>query len=135
MTNKADFSKQKDYSTAVLERKKAPNRLVVEEAVNDDNSVVTLHPATMEKLGIFRGDTILIKVIVSHNILQVLFLWIIVLFKLCTILLCIIEFDLGCRFLKIYYGPYIWLVQSNYLIYLFFSLFCLRKKKSKKKVL
>jgi len=52
----------KDYSTAILERKKSPNRLVVDEAVNDDNSVVALHPKTMEKLQLFRGDTVLLKV-------------------------------------------------------------------------
>ncbi|KAL0369625.1 UNVERIFIED_CONTAM: Cell division cycle protein 48 [Sesamum angustifolium] len=55
-------SGKKDFSTAILERKKAANRLIVDEAVNDDNSVVSLHPATMEKLQLFRGDTILIKV-------------------------------------------------------------------------
>eukprot|EP01103_Thecamoeba_quadrilineata_P017635 TRINITY_DN6341_c0_g1_i1.p1 TRINITY_DN6341_c0_g1~~TRINITY_DN6341_c0_g1_i1.p1 ORF type:complete len:800 (+),score=166.08 TRINITY_DN6341_c0_g1_i1:121-2520(+) len=54
-------TEKKDYSTAILERKKAPNRLVVEEANNDDNSVVTLSPATMETLQLFRGDTVLIK--------------------------------------------------------------------------
>lgn len=53
---------KKDYSTSILERKKSPNRLVVDEAINDDNSVVTLHPETMEKLHFFRGDTVLIKV-------------------------------------------------------------------------
>jgi len=52
---------KKDFSTAILERKKAPNRLFVDEATNDDNSVVSLHPATMEKLQLFRGDTVLIK--------------------------------------------------------------------------
>ena len=55
---------KKDFSTAILERKKAPNRLVVDEAVNDDNSVVSMHPDTMEKLQLFRGDTILLKVTV-----------------------------------------------------------------------
>ncbi|KAK7281937.1 hypothetical protein RIF29_10331 [Crotalaria pallida] len=54
-------SNKKDYSTAILESKKSPNRLIVDEAINDDNSVVTLHPATMEKLQFFRGDTVLIK--------------------------------------------------------------------------
>jgi len=54
---------KRDFSTAILERKKALNRLVVDEAVNDDNSVVALHPDTMEKLQLFRGDTILIKVL------------------------------------------------------------------------
>ncbi|XP_057729567.1 cell division cycle protein 48 homolog [Arachis stenosperma] len=54
-------SEKKDYSTAILERKKSPNRLVVDESINDDNSVVTLHPDTMEKLNFFRGDTVLVK--------------------------------------------------------------------------
>ncbi|PNX62512.1 cell division cycle protein 48, partial [Trifolium pratense] len=54
-------SVKKDFSTAILERKKSPNRLVVDEALNDDNSVVVMHPQTMEKLGLFRGDTLLIK--------------------------------------------------------------------------
>lgn len=45
-----------------MDRKKSPNRLIVEEAVNDDNSVVALHPKTMEKLQLFRGDTVLLKV-------------------------------------------------------------------------
>ena len=55
-------AKPKDFSTAILERKKAPNRLVVDEAINDDNSVVALNPATMERLQLFRGDTVLLKV-------------------------------------------------------------------------
>ncbi|KAJ6672339.1 AAA-FAMILY ATPASE [Salix viminalis] len=54
-------SGKKDFSTAILERKKSPNRLVVDEAINDDNSVVAMNPATMEKLQFFRGDTVLIK--------------------------------------------------------------------------
>ncbi|KAK3001713.1 hypothetical protein RJ639_020664 [Escallonia herrerae] len=66
MTDQAESSDAKgtkrDFSTAILERKKAANRLVVDEAINDDNSVVSLHPETMEKLQLFRGDTILIKV-------------------------------------------------------------------------
>lgn len=53
---------KKDFSTAILEKKKAANRLICEEAVNDDNSVVALNPKTMEKLQLFRGDTVLLKV-------------------------------------------------------------------------
>jgi transitional endoplasmic reticulum ATPase len=52
---------KKDFSTAILERKKAPNRLIVEEAVQDDNSVVALHPDTMETLELFKGDTVNIR--------------------------------------------------------------------------
>ncbi|KZV34745.1 cell division cycle protein 48 [Dorcoceras hygrometricum] len=54
-------SNKKDYSTAILERKKSPNRLVVDETINDDNSVVTMHPGRMEVLQLFRGDTLLIR--------------------------------------------------------------------------
>jgi len=54
-------SGKKDFSTAILERKKSANRLIVDEAINDDNSVVAMHPAKMEKLQFFRGDTVLIK--------------------------------------------------------------------------
>ena len=41
--------------------KRAPNRLVVDEAKNDDNSVVCLSAAKMEELQLFRGDTVLLK--------------------------------------------------------------------------
>ncbi|XP_059640318.1 cell division control protein 48 homolog A-like [Cornus florida] len=54
-------SNKRDYSTAILERKKSPNRLIVDEAINDDNSVVSMHPTKMEALQLFRGDTVLIK--------------------------------------------------------------------------
>ena len=53
---------KKDFSTAILERKKSPNRLIVDDATSDDNSVVTLHGKTMEALSLFRGDTVLLKV-------------------------------------------------------------------------
>lgn len=53
---------KKDFSTAILERKKSPNRLIVDDAVNDDNSVVALSLKTMETLQLFRGDTVLLKV-------------------------------------------------------------------------
>jgi transitional endoplasmic reticulum ATPase len=52
---------KKDVTTAILERKKAPNRLVVDEAINDDNSVVALNVSKMDELQLFRGDTVLLK--------------------------------------------------------------------------
>lgn len=52
---------EQDLATAILRRKSAPNKLMVDDTNNDDNSVVCLSPATMEKLELFRGDTILIK--------------------------------------------------------------------------
>ncbi|KAG1660302.1 hypothetical protein FOA52_003323 [Chlamydomonas sp. UWO 241] len=56
-----DAHAKKDFSTAILVKKKSPNRLMVDEAVNDDNSVVALHPKTMDTLQLFRGDTVLLK--------------------------------------------------------------------------
>jgi len=52
---------KKEISTAIMDKKKAPNRLVVDDALNDDNSVVCLSPAKMEELQLFRGDTVLLK--------------------------------------------------------------------------
>ena len=54
-------NKDKDFNTAIMDKKKAPNRLVVDDTTNDDNSVVTLSPAKMEELQLFRGDTVLLK--------------------------------------------------------------------------
>ena len=54
-----------EFATAILNQKKRPNRLIVEDAVNDDNSVVALSMAKMDELQLFRGDTVLLKV--RHN--------------------------------------------------------------------
>jgi len=50
-----------DVATAILKTKSKPNRLMVEEASTDDNSVVTMSPEKMEELQLFRGDTVLLK--------------------------------------------------------------------------
>jgi transitional endoplasmic reticulum ATPase len=47
-------------ATAILNRKSRPNRLIVEESANDDNSVIGLSQAKMDELGFFRGDTVLV---------------------------------------------------------------------------
>ena len=60
-SSSSDPKGKKDYSTAILERKKSPNRLEVNEATNDDNSIVTLHPDTVEHLQLFRSAQILSK--------------------------------------------------------------------------
>jgi len=52
---------KKDTSTAILDRKRGPNRLIVDEAVNDDNSVAVMSQAKMDELRIMRGDTVTIK--------------------------------------------------------------------------
>lgn len=53
--------KKPEINTSIMDKKKAPNRLVVDDALNDDNSVVCLSPAKMEELQLFRGDTVLLK--------------------------------------------------------------------------
>lgn len=47
-----------ELATAILNKKSKPNRLIVEDAVNDDNSVVALSLAKMDELQLFRGDTV-----------------------------------------------------------------------------
>jgi transitional endoplasmic reticulum ATPase len=42
-------------------KKRSPNRLVVEDAINDDNSVVAISPAKMAELNLYRGDNVLVK--------------------------------------------------------------------------
>lgn len=53
--------KNDDLATAILKRKERPNRLIVDEAANDDNSVVALSQAKMDELELFRGDSVLLK--------------------------------------------------------------------------
>jgi len=55
------MAEEKDLSTAILNEKKKPNRLMVEDVVNDDNSIVALSQAKMDELQLFRGDTVLLK--------------------------------------------------------------------------
>jgi transitional endoplasmic reticulum ATPase len=52
---------KKDFSTAILERKKAPNKLQVEDSPQDDNSVVELTQAKMDELKIFKGDAVILR--------------------------------------------------------------------------
>lgn len=44
-----------------MRSKSAPNKLMVDDATNDDNSVITLSPNVMEALQLFRGDTVIVK--------------------------------------------------------------------------
>uniref|UniRef100_A0A8C9TS98 Transitional endoplasmic reticulum ATPase n=1 Tax=Scleropages formosus TaxID=113540 RepID=A0A8C9TS98_SCLFO len=50
-----------DYSTAILKQKHRPNRLIVDEALNEDNSIVCLSQQKMEELQLFRGDTVILR--------------------------------------------------------------------------
>jgi Cell division protein 48 (CDC48), N-terminal domain len=61
------MSDKKEINTGIMDKKKAPNRLIVDEAHNDDNSVVSLSAAKMQELQLFRGDTILLKGKKGHD--------------------------------------------------------------------
>lgn len=50
--------KQHEELLAKVKSQKEKNRLVVDEATQDDNSIVGVHPDTMEALELFRGDTV-----------------------------------------------------------------------------
>jgi len=56
MTDKAE-----ELATAILKKKERPNRLMVEESASDDNSCISLSQSKMDELGLFRGDTVLLK--------------------------------------------------------------------------
>uniref|UniRef100_A0A671P5Z4 Transitional endoplasmic reticulum ATPase n=1 Tax=Sinocyclocheilus anshuiensis TaxID=1608454 RepID=A0A671P5Z4_9TELE len=57
----ASDSKSEDFSTAILKQKIRPNRLIVDEANNEDNSIVCLSQVKMEELQLFRGDTVVLR--------------------------------------------------------------------------
>ncbi|CAL1135136.1 unnamed protein product, partial [Cladocopium goreaui] len=59
--NEAPEAPSAPVPDAKPQKKRSPNRLVVEEAMNDDNSVISLSQAKMEELNLFRGDNVLIK--------------------------------------------------------------------------
>ena len=44
----------------ILKQKRSPNRLVVDEAVQDDNSVIYLSLNKMEEIGLYWGNTCII---------------------------------------------------------------------------
>ena len=55
------MAEKKDFSTAILEKKKAPNKLQVEDSTQDDNSIVELTQAKMDELKIFKGDAVILR--------------------------------------------------------------------------
>ena len=61
MARAFDPSKEDKYATAMLDNKKRPNRLLVDDAVDYDNSVVALSQQKLDELQLFRGDSVLLK--------------------------------------------------------------------------
>ena len=60
----------KDFSTAILNKKKAPHKLQVEESKQDDNSIVEMTQAKMDELKIFKGDAVILKGMIEKFINQ-----------------------------------------------------------------
>lgn len=56
-----DIMDNTDLSTAILKKKPSPNKLVVDETKQDDNSVVVISNKLLDELGLFRGDTVVLK--------------------------------------------------------------------------
>jgi len=52
---------KKDVSTAILEHKKAPYRLLVDDDAGSDDFNVLLHPAKIQELGLYRGDAVILR--------------------------------------------------------------------------
>ena len=62
MVDQSEAGNQKeDLATAILKRKSAPNRLMVDDATMNDFSAIALTQETLDTLGIFRGDTVIVK--------------------------------------------------------------------------
>lgn len=58
---KPSQSGNKDLSQAINSTKSRPNRLIVEEAINDDNSIIALSQSKMDELQLFRADSVVVK--------------------------------------------------------------------------
>jgi len=56
-----DAKPKKDASTAILEVKKAPYRLIVDDDPGSDDFNVLLHPAKIQELGLYRGDAVILR--------------------------------------------------------------------------
>lgn len=48
-------------ATAILKQHYKANRLVVDDAINDDNSIITLSQVKMDELQLFRADSVIVK--------------------------------------------------------------------------
>ncbi|KZS03247.1 Transitional endoplasmic reticulum ATPase TER94 [Daphnia magna] len=66
----AESKGNEDLATAILKNKVKPNRLLVEEAVNDDNSVVAMSQEKMDELQLFKvsNEKIRMNRVVRNNL-------------------------------------------------------------------
>jgi transitional endoplasmic reticulum ATPase len=61
MITPLDPTKQDKDATAILNKKEWPNRLIVDDAVINDNSIVTLSQQKMDELQLSRDDRVMLK--------------------------------------------------------------------------
>ncbi|CAF3660179.1 unnamed protein product [Adineta steineri] len=61
MSRTVDSIEWDKYQTKILNCKERPNRLIVDDAVNDDNSVVALSQSKLDELRLLRGVIVLLK--------------------------------------------------------------------------
>jgi transitional endoplasmic reticulum ATPase len=78
MVTPLDLTKRDKDATAILNQKERPDRLIIDDVVNNDDGIVTLSQQTMNELQLFRGDTVMLK-----N-------------KKCRETICIVLADKGC---------------------------------------
>ena len=50
-----------DVSQSIMTKKSNPNMLLVDDAISDEHSTISLSPKKMEELSLFSGDTVLLK--------------------------------------------------------------------------
>jgi transitional endoplasmic reticulum ATPase len=55
------MAEKKDYSCAILEKKKGPNKLECEQSQMDDNTTIEMTQAKMDELNIFMGDNVILR--------------------------------------------------------------------------
>ena len=56
-----DLCRKKDVSKAILEKKKAPNKLTVQDSKQDDNNIIEMTEAKMDELKLMKGDHVLLR--------------------------------------------------------------------------
>jgi len=57
----AEVSAKVDLATIILTKKAAPNKLIVDDSATDDHSTIAVDPSKMQELGLFSGDSVLLR--------------------------------------------------------------------------
>jgi len=60
-TPAAEVSAKVDLATIILTKKAAPNKLIVDDSATDDHSTIAVDPIKMQELGLFSGDSVLLR--------------------------------------------------------------------------